>query len=194
MLDERDKERHEKHGKMLLFAAEKKSEYQKHLESQLAEEKEKQLDLHSKLISAKSEFDAMEIRYQQMRFELTDKQETINTLNDTLQQEKDKFTVLNAKFNTAMANYNRDRQESLNKLTESSKFPINDSLVQTKSKKSRSNIPPEYLRLDLDEDGLLKFAETRVTNNFKHKHEAAKSLLAKHIFENLSEKIEKGES
>ncbi len=183
---------------MLLFAAEKKSEYQKHLEYQLAEEKEKQLDLHSKLISAKSEFDALEIRFQQMQFELTDKQETINTLNDILQQEKDKFTVLNAKFNTAMVNYNRDRQESLNKLTEISKFPIKDepviSVVQNKSKKSWSNIPPEYLRLDLDEDCLLKFAETRVTNNFKHKHEAAKSLLAKQIFENLSEKIEKGES
>lgn len=205
MLDEKDKERHEKHGKMLLFANEKKTEYQKHLEKQLNEEKDKYLSLYGQFISLKSEFDMHEQQYQRMRAEASEKQELAEKLEDQLKNEKEKFMILNTKYNAAQTNFNKELQELTDRLLllESGKSTAQDSSIMTsvdlsfrkKPKKSWSaltHLSPEYFRADLDEEGLLKFAESKITNHYEKPniHNVAKSLLAKQIAQNISEKID----
>jgi hypothetical protein len=132
--------------------------------------------------------EALQQRLRDIESESTQKQRTIETMQDQLQREKDKYVVLSASFNAANANFNRDRQALLDKIQLLETGKASTPIVKNPS---LAHLPPEFLQPGLDEDALLKLAESELTRNQgkPRVHEIAKSLLAKQIVQNLSQQL-----
>ena len=178
----RNREIYEEQGRMLLYANQKKTEYEEVLQRQLDEERQKQIHLQTKCSNMSLEMEILQDKiatYQQSR---TQNQQMEMELASRLKEEQDKNVILNAKYNSLVSKTERERIEWMDKLH---RLELMSNSAPTKRETSimtsmdfgsplrkpsgnksvlLSLLPREFLSRDYDEDSLLHLAENRVTN------------------------------
>lgn len=180
----RNREIYEEQGRMLLYANQKKTEYEEVLQRQLDEERAKQVMMQTKYHNMSLEMEVLQEKLAAFTQSRSNGQQMEMELSHRLKEEHDKNVVLNAKYSSLLAKSEREKVEWMDKLHRmemmSNAAPsMRETSIMTSidfgsmrapprnsSNKSMlmSLLPKEFLSKDFDEDALLRHAEHRVAN------------------------------
>jgi septal ring factor EnvC (AmiA/AmiB activator) len=180
---------------MLLFANERKSEFQKELESQLEQERSKTADVQTRFFSVSSELNALQERHHNLLNDHHHSQDMIAQLQQQLQQEKDRCLVLTAKYNTAMKEKDGHSKSPPRPSFKESSIMTSVDYSSGKHRRAQAllaGLSSDLLRQGMDEDDLFRYAEHKIADNNTPDiiHDLAKRQLAKEIMKNISANLE----